>query len=173
MDEDTTDFNEGAAGGELAWRETYVVLFEHANRPTLTQVEAAIGAADNRLKMEKLSADEDGYFRSLLVQAPEDNAMLDIRYESGDAISERAMTLATQLQDELQGDQMGRLVQANAWLEVMHFERLGGGDEWSEEPDEMAGPEGLDPATLITVIGALAELTDGLPIDPEAGEILT
>ena len=173
MDEDSLGFNEGAAGGELAWRETYVVLFERGNRPTLTQVEAAIGAAGSRLKMEKLSANEDGLFASVLVQAPEDNAMLDIRYESGEAISERAMSLAGQLKDEPEGDQMGRLVQSDAWLEVMHFERLGGGDEWSEEPDEMMGPEGLDPATLITVVGALADLTDGLPIDPEAGDILT
>ena len=37
----------------------------------------------------------------------------------------------------------------------------------------MMGPEGLDPASLITVIEALAHLTEGLPIDPEAGEVLT
>ena len=32
--------------------------------------------------------------------------------------------------------------------------------------------EGFDPASLITVVEALADLTEGLPIDPAAGEVL-
>lgn len=164
-----------SAGADLAWRETYIVLFESAARPTLTQVEAAIGEAGRRLRMERLRADDDGLFKSVLVQAPEDNAALDVRYEAGTAISERALALAEQLRDDLDGDQLAQLVRADAWLEVMHFERVAPIDDWSEdeEPaDDLLGPGGLDPATLITVMSALANLTDGLPIDPEAGEVL-
>lgn len=183
--DDNRGINDDAAGGagELDWRETYVVLFESAARPTLTQVEAAIGSAGGLLKIEKLLADDDGYFKSVLVEAPEDNAVLDIRYEAGMAITERAMTLAEQMRDDLEGDQMPKLLSSDAWLEIMHFERVDaaesedsefGDNEFgdAEPDDDMMGPEGLDPATLITVVEALANLTDGLPIDPEAGEIV-
>lgn len=160
-------------GGEsqLAWRETYVVLFHSDVRPTLTQVEAAVGGAGGALRMDKLQADEDGLFRSVLVQAPEDNAVLDIRYEAGEAITERAITLVEQMRDDLQGDQMDRLLDSDAWLEIMHFEKVTA-TESDEDPEDPMGPEGLDPATLITVVETLAHLTGGLPVDPEAGEVV-
>lgn len=160
--------------GDLAWRETYVVLFESSARPTLTQVEAAIGEANRRLRMENLRANDDGLFQSVLVQASEDNAALDVRYEQGSAVSDRVITLADQLRDELSEQQMSHLLRADAWLEVMHFETVEAADEWSEEEpeDDLLGPGGLDPATLITVVEALAHLTDGLPVDPNAGEVL-
>ncbi|MEO0531432.1 MAG: hypothetical protein AAF266_12785 [Planctomycetota bacterium] len=161
------------AAGDLAWRETYVVFFESAARPTLTQLEAAVGNAGRRMVMENLQANDDGHFKSVMVQAPEDNAALDIRYEEGEAITERVMTLANQMREELDDSQMAQLLNADAWLEVMHFEKMTAPtDDFGEEPDDMMGPEGLDPASLITVIEALAHLTDGLPIDPEAGEVL-
>lgn len=163
------------AAGDLAWRETYVVFFESTARPTLTQVEATVGNAGRRMLMENLQANDDGLFKSVMVQAPEDHAALDIRYEEGEAITERVMTLAGQMQDDLDDTQMAKLLQADAWLEVMHFEKMTGpADDFDDEPaDDMMGPEGLDPASLITVIEALAHLTDGLPIDPEAGEVLS
>lgn len=169
----------GAGGGDLAWRETYVVFFQADARPTLAQVEAAIGdAGGQRLRMTKLQADDDGLFRTILVEAVGDNAVIDIRYEAGAAVSERAMTLAEQMREDLDKEQVGRLVSADAWLEIMHFEKLApvdfeglGPDDDPMEPDA-DGPEGLDPATLITVVETLAHLTAGLPIDPEAGDVL-
>lgn len=168
------DMDHSQADGDLAWRETYVVLFESVARPTLTQVEATIGDANRRLKMENLKADDDGLFQSVLVQAEEDNAALDIRYEEGPAVSDRVITLADQLRDELNEGQMAQLLQADAWLEVMHFEKVESAGEFDEaEPEEdFLGPGGLDPATLITVVEAIAHLTDGLPVNPTAGELL-
>lgn len=161
--------------GDLVWRETYVVLLESSDRPTLTQVEGAIAdAGGKRLSIENLRANDDGHFSSVLVQAPEDNAALDIRYESGEPIRERAITLSEQLRGELRGERLAKLLSCDAWLEIMHFEKMAATDEWAdEEPDDFLGPEGLDPATLITVVEALAELTDGLPIDPTAGSLLS
>ena len=40
---------------QLEWRDTYFVLFQQSNRPTLTQVEAAITHSSKRLKLEKLA----------------------------------------------------------------------------------------------------------------------
>lgn len=162
------------ADDDLAWRETYVVFFPRDARPTLTQVERAVGEAGRRLRVENLEADDDGLFRSVLVQAPDDNAVLDVRYEEGEAVAERALALAKKLRRELDDAQRETLVGADAWLEVMHFERVAAEDEWaaSEGDEEFGGPGGLDPATLISVMEALAALTGGLPVDPEGGEVL-
>ena len=54
---------------QLEWRDTYFILFQQSDRPTLTQVEAAITESSKRLKLENLEADEDGMFESVLVQA--------------------------------------------------------------------------------------------------------
>ena len=74
---------------------------QQSDRPTLTQVEAAITESSRRLKLENLEADEDGMFESVLVQAPQDNAALEISYETGDAVIEQSTDLAKQLKDEL------------------------------------------------------------------------
>lgn len=164
-------------GDQFAWRETYFVLFSISNRPTLTQVESAITEANKRLKVANLEADDDGRFTSALVQAPEDNSAMEISYESGDMVIEQSAELAKQLKKYISGDQLAQLLRADARFDVMHFERLPegaedafwGGDE--EEHDELLA-EALDPASLITVVEALSQLTGGLAIDPASGEIM-
>src|SRR5262245_42131347 len=98
MDDDQND-------QELEWRDTYFVLFKQTDRPTLTQVEAAITETSKRLKLENLEADEDGMFESVLVQAPQDNAAVEISYERGEAVIEQSAELAKQLRGELDSKQ--------------------------------------------------------------------
>ena len=160
------------AGEQLAWRETYIVIFGRNERPTLTQVEGALADADPRLKIENLQADEDGLFQSLLIQAPEDNAALEISYEMGEAVIEQSCELAKEMQKQIDGDQLAQLLRGDARLDIMHFERLQQEQEFQDEDDDALMLESLDPATLITVVEALANLTGGLPIDPAAGELL-
>lgn len=159
---------------QLSWRETYFVLFQTGNRPTITQVEAAITDASSRLKVENLQADEDGYFTSALVQAPEDNSAMEISYETGDTVVEQSAELAKKLRKHVDGDLLAQLLRADARLDVMHFERVPEefDDEFQEEPDDDLLSEALDPASLITVVEALAKLTRGLAIDPAAGDIM-
>jgi hypothetical protein len=158
---------------QLEWRDTYFILFQQADRPTLTQVEAAITDSSKRLKLENLEADDDGLFESVLVQAPQDNAALEISYETGDAVVQQSADLAKQLKDELKGNQLKRMLKADARLDVMLFERVQddafGGDE--DDPEWQAGS--LDPSSLLNVVEALAKLTGGLPIDPASGAILS
>ncbi len=169
---------------QLAWRETYFVLFSKDNRPTMMQVEAAIHEANPRLRVENLAADDDGLFTSGLVQAPEDNAAMEISYESGDQVIEQSIDLAKQLQEQIDDDQQAQLLSADARLDVMHFERIretprdesapskSASSEFSGDNDEELLTEALDPASLITVVEALAQLTGGLAVDPAAGEIM-
>ena len=156
---------------QLEWRDTYFVLFQQGDRPTLTQVEAAITETSRRLKLENLEADEDGMFESLLVQAPQDNAALEISYESGEAVIEQSAELAKQLKDELAPKQLQQMLKSDARLDVMLFERVRG-DE-SDEPDDDWEGGALDPSSLLNVVEALSKLTGGLPIDPASGAILS
>lgn len=168
-------------GGQLAWRETYFIMFSAGDRPTIAQVEAAIIEAGSRLTISNLQADEDGLFASAVVQAPEDNAAMEISYESGEAVVEQSTELAQQLRKQVEGDQLARLIQADARLDVMHFERLpdslGDADDtgeefdFDEESDDLLN-EALDPASLITVVDALTKVTRGLAFDPASGDIM-
>jgi hypothetical protein len=155
---------------QLEWRDTYFVLFKQTDRPTLTQVEAAITDSSKRLKLENLEADEDGMFESVLVQAPQDNAALEISYERGEAVAEQSVELAKQMKEDLEPKHLQRMLKADARLDVMLFERVR--DDMVEDDEEWEGGS-LDPSSLLNVVGALAKLTHGLPIDPASGAVLT
>ncbi len=156
---------------QLEWRDTYFVLFKQTDRPTLTQVEAAITESSKRLKLENLEADEDGMFESVLVQAPQDNAALEISYERGEAVAEQSVELAKQMKEDLEPKHLQRMLKADARLDIMLFERVR--DDMVEDDDEEWEGGSLDPSSLLNVVGALAKLTHGLPIDPASGAVLT
>jgi hypothetical protein len=157
---------------QLEWRDTYFVLFQQADRPTLTQIEAAITESSKRLKLENLEADEDGMFESVLVQAPQDNAALEISYERGEAVKEQSLELAKQMKDELGPKQLKRMLKSDARLDIMLFERVRDDYADAEEDEEWEGGS-LDPSSMLNVVGALAKLTGGLPIDPASGAVLS
>lgn len=157
---------------QLEWRDTYFVLFQRADRPTLTQVEAAITESSQRLKLENLEADDDGMFESVLVQAPQDNAAVEISYETGEAVIEQSAELAKQLKDEASPKQLQQMLKADARLDIMLFERIRNEASESDGDEEDWETEALDPSSLLNVVGALAKLTGGLPIDPASGAVL-
>lgn len=109
---------------ELLWLETYFIAFPARRRPTLAQVERALAEADPHLKLENLSADDDGLFQSLLVESPGDHAAVEVSYETGDAVVEQNMQWAKQLQKQLTPKQLEQLVGADARLDVAHYERV-------------------------------------------------
>jgi hypothetical protein len=158
---------------QLEWRDTYFILFQQSRRPTLAQVEDAILGASSRLRLENLEADEDGMFESVLVQAPQDNAALEISYETGDAVIQQSADLAKQLKGELSGAQLQQMMRADARLDVMLFERVREGAWGDQDDDEDWESGGLDPSSLLGVVESLAKLTGGLPIDPASGSVMS
>src|SRR5882757_3928353 len=124
---------------QLEWRDTYFVLFQESRRPTLTQVEAAITETSQRLKLENLEADEDGMFESVLVHAPQDNAAVEISYETGDAVIEQSAELAKQLKGEIEPKQLQQMLKSNARLDVMLFERVRNEELGDEDDEEWEG----------------------------------
>lgn len=158
---------------QLEWRDTYFVVFQQADRPTVTQVEAAITESSKRLKLENLEGDEDGMFESVLVQAPQDNAAVEISYERGEAVAEQCVELARQMKDDLSPKQLKKMLSADARLDVMLFERVQDGFADGGEEEDDWETSALDPSSLLNVVGALAKLTGGLPIDPASGAVLS
>ncbi len=154
---------------ELHWRETYFILFDQANRPTLTQVERALGELNHRYELKNLQADDDGHLESISLNAPEDRVAIEISFESGEAVAEQTTQLAKQLQGEADSDQLAALLRADARFDVMHFEMVDS-EYASNDEDEL--DDMLDPSCLLLVVDAMVELTAGLPIDPSSGAIL-
>ncbi len=166
MDEEIED--------QLEWRDTYFILFQQKARPTVPQVEAAITESSRKLQLENLEADEDGMFESVIVQVPQDNAALEISYETGEAVIAQSADLAKQLKDDLNDKQLQRMLKADARLDIMLFERVRNDPYGADSGDDEEWEGGsLDPAGLINVVNALAKLTHGLPIDPASGAILS
>ncbi len=157
---------------QLAWRETYFVMFNAHDRPTITQIEGAIADASHRLKLENMIANDDGLFESGLVQAPEDNAAMEISFEMGDSVIEQSAEAAKRFKKQLTGKQLAHLLKADARLDIMHFERMPDvADEFADQDEDLLD-EALDPASLITVVDALTRLTKGIAIDPASGEVM-
>jgi hypothetical protein len=155
--------------GELHWRETYYVFFPAERRPSSQAMRKALEHLPGRFVLQNLEEDEEGGFDSILVEAPDDHAALEISYEAGESVVEQSLQLAKQLKADLEGPQLADLMRADARLDIMHFEHVHQRDEYADEEDE---DEILDPGCLLLVVAALAELTDGLPIDPASGAVV-
>ena len=177
-----------SSSDELHWRETYFIVFPRESRPPLKLVASALTEANRRFKIENPEADEEGLLDSLLVESREDNAAVEVSFEVGEAILEQNLQWATEFKDQLTLDQIQLLMNADARLDVAHFERMRP-QEYQETPveplgghSEMVDPFGdeedepfemLDPTCLLTVVETLAMLTDGLTVDPASGEIMS
>jgi hypothetical protein len=152
------------------WRETYFVLFDAKHRPKLTSVTKALSALNKRFQLTDLS-DEDDFLDSLTLISPDDYAALDICYTEGEEVLEQAVSLVEDLK-KTSGDApppvpWTKIKLYDSRIDVLHFEQVPDDDE-DADPDEM-----LDPSALLVVLGALAKLTSGVAIDPQAGTFFT
>lgn len=154
--------------GELNWRETYFVFFPSNRRPQSKVMQSTLKQLSDRFVLQNLEADDQGRFESILVEAPDDHAALEISYEAGESVIEQSAQLAKQLKSELDERQLAELLRADARMDIMHFEHIREEDNFGDfEEDEI-----LDPGCLLLVVGALADLTKGLPIDPSSGAVV-
>ena len=146
------------------WRETYFVLFESASRPSVALLEEALGELETSYQIEQIGDDGQGQVESLTLISPSDFAAMDITYLSGEEIPLQVDELKQGLDvgaltDEEQ-DKAARLDACDARFEIFHFERM------TEVDDE---DEFLDPGALLNVLERLAELCDGVVVDPQSG----
>ncbi len=147
------------------WRETYFVLFHSSDRPALGLVEQTLGRLNDHYQLKELRADENGRFESLTLLSPDDFAALDICYTTGEEVLEQGAELAEEM-GRSEGETAERVRHCDARFDVLHFEEIP--DPGDEDEEEM-----LDPSALLLVLKALAGITNGLAIDPQAGAIVS
>jgi len=151
------------------WRETYFVFLNSRNRPSLDAVKAAVGELDEHFQLQGGSAEEDGALESLSIVAPEAYSAMDLSYVQGEEVTEQLEELGPQLarmsEDKDAKEQLKRLAGCDARIDVLHFEQLVEPDI-GEDEDELN--EMLDPSAILLVLRKLAEITEGIAIDPQA-----
>ncbi len=154
--------------GQYQWRETYFVLFPSQRRPKLKDVQKAITKLRQHLTLTNLAADKDGLLESLTILAPDDFAALDVSYLSGDEVREQVAQLAEEVEPscccEDEKKRLKELRECDARLDIFHFEQMVDADA---EEDGM-----FDPSALLVILDTLAELTDGVSVDPQGGAML-
>ena len=154
--------------GQYQWRETYFVLFPVERRPKLMDVQKAISRLHQHFTMTNLAANEEGLIESLTILAPDDFAALDISFLCGEEVREQVAQLAEEVEpscccvDEKQ--RLEELRSCDARLDIFHFEQM---VDLDAEADEM-----FDPSALLVVLDTLAELTNGISVDPQGGAML-
>lgn len=154
---------------DYKWRETYFVLFQSKNRPTLEQVRQKLSKLNRRFALSEGEADEEGRFQSITIRSPQDYAAMDISYESGDEVMEQLAELQRDMKGSIDASdrpKFEQLTQCDAKFDILHFEQVSDADE-AEDDGEM-----LDPSALLNVMDALMELTRGVGIDPQSGSLM-
>jgi len=152
------------------WRETYFVQFPAKNRPSLDKVRQALSTLGDGLELVNATADRAGRFESITILAPDDFAAIDVSFLVGDEVLEQARDLAEQItavgceQDVVA--RVKKLRRYDGRFDVLHFEQVADVED-QDEPDGM-----LNPSTLLLVLACLAQLTDGVAIDPQAGTLI-
>ncbi len=153
------------------WRETYFVFFEAQKRPKMALAAKAVAALSKRFELTNRNEDDGGLFDSLTVVSADDFAALDICYtegaevlEQGAALVDEMIKLGVETEPPVPWEQIKRY---DGRFDVLHFERV------ADEPEDDAEDEMLDPSALLVVLEALARLTGGVAIDPQAGTFLS
>jgi hypothetical protein len=151
------------------WRETFFLMFEAQNRPTLDGMKKVLQNLGQGIELGETRCDDDGVFESLTMLANEDNAAMDIVYSGADDVLEQRDELIAELRgngDDDDGEKLKRIEKADARLEVFHFE------ETAWDPDIDENEEMLDPGTVLMVLDLLANFCDGIAVDPQSGTFL-
>lgn len=152
------------------WRETYFVMMDAKDRPTVSQVEAALAMLNDRFELQNLQADDEGQFESVTLVSPDDFAALDICFIQGDEVDEQVAQLAKELkQGGVDKSELKKIAAATARLDVLHFQDVASGIESAGSADEDSLDETFDPSALLVVLEALVDLTGGIAVDPQTG----
>ena len=156
---------------EYQWRETYFIFFSADKRPRADKLERVLRSMNARYLLRDLRTDENRDFESVTVLSPDDYAAMDITCTVGDEVTEQALEMATELKTTATKDQIdlvARIPKCSGRIEVYHFEQLVFvGSEADDEFDDF-----MDPGALLVVLQQIADLCDGIVVDPQSGSLL-
>ncbi|REJ67477.1 MAG: hypothetical protein DWQ31_11110 [Planctomycetota bacterium] len=164
------------------WRETYFLFLQSLKRPSAESVVEMIGGLSHNFDLQRVRSDDAGRFESMTVVASDAYSAIDISYVEGEEVEEQIASLSTEMlpliDDAEERKCFDRLADFNGRFDLLHFEQLGddadvdsaeiGGED--AEADEIDGM--LDPGALLLVLDAMAELCDGVGIDPQSNSVM-
>jgi|TARA_B110000116_G_scaffold229322_1_gene211146 hypothetical protein len=152
------------------WRDTFLVLFDDEQRPT---IELALSAIQKigKFEMQNLSESESRHIESMTITSNVDLVGLEIFYVAGAEVVEETEALVLELAEDalLLGneDSLTQLSTANARFDILHFEQI---TENANEPSD--DNELMDPGSLLAVTAALASLVNGVAVDPSSASFV-
>jgi hypothetical protein len=156
---------------EYQWRETYFVFFRSENRPDSETVQKALRSINSNFEVTNVREGESRELESLTVLAPDDYAAMDVSVVTGDEVAEQKEDLVKQLLALAVGEEAERIRSIEACdcrFDIFHFEQMVfvGRSPDDEEDDFM------DPGTVLIVMQKLANLCDGIAVDPQSNSLL-
>ena len=157
---------------EYQWRETYFVLFDRNQRPNAAQLQQLLSSLDKGYEVRDLRSNEEGVFESVTLISKDDYAAMDLTCVSSDEICDQIKELAEELSELAGPDEIERvkkIATCTARLEVYHFEQMVfvGSSGPDDEPDDF-----MDPGSLLLVLDRIAELCDGIVVDPQSNSLM-
>jgi len=152
------------------WRDTFLVLFDDKQRPTIELAQSAIQQI-GKFEMQNFSESESRYIESMTITSSVDLIGLEILYVAGAEVVEETEALVLELAEDalLLGneDSLTQLSTANARFDILHFEKI------TENSNEPSGDDELmDPGSLLAVTAALAGLVNGVAVDPSSASFV-
>lgn len=157
---------------EYQWRETYFVLFEKENRPTAEQLETLLKNLNKAYEIRDVRSDDQGMFESLTLISADDYAAMDLTCADNEEICDQILELGREIAELAGPDELPtikRIQKCTARLEVYHFEQMVfvGSAGSDDEPDDF-----MDPGSLLVVLDRIAELCDGIVVDPQSNSLM-
>lgn len=157
---------------EYQWRETYFVYFDGSHRPSTDAIRAMLHDLNSGYDISNVRSSAAGEFESLTLISRDDYAAMDLTCVATEEMREQTQELVEELKENALPDEtemVAKVRDANCRLEVYHFEQLVfvGASGSDDEPDDF-----MDPGSLLVVLNQIAEMCDGIVVDPQSNSFL-
>ena len=156
---------------DYEWRETYFVLFDHQKLPDPDSFQEQLTTLGRKFEVSPARCREDGSLESLTVYAHADFAAMDITCVAGEEVVTQLPELLDELRPNCESDdehtKLERIAQCTGRIDIYHFEKKGGAAGDGE--DEM---EFMDPGGVLMVLDKIAEICDGIIVDPQTSSLM-
>lgn len=150
----------------FVYRDTFFVYFKAHDRPDADKVKMFLAEMGDKFETTNLK-ESDGKLESMTIHSPQDYSAMDVTFLAGEEVIEQVSEMMNDFKlMTLTGDDQKKLQvfqDCDARFDVFHFEQVAEG----QEEDEI-----LDPGGLLLVMGNLAELCNGVSLDPQSQTLL-
>ena len=142
------------------------MLFQSGDVPSADDVQMVLGSLGPRYETVNLKETDSG-FESMTVKSPRDFSAMDIVFTLGEEVTtqieeiQEAMRTMTLSGDDIK--KMSALKDFDARFDIFHFEEIA----TATDDDQF-----LDPGGLLLVLEALAELCNGVALDPQSNSLM-